>query len=121
MISQNVSVAKLKSDALNTILSLFRGQLERDSLDTKTLIFKVNKLLSCMPIVFQDSLFILLYSYLSKRWFKTKINISSLTELTQEVPQRSVLGRLLCNIYLNEWFFIPEYRDVCDTTCVTKI
>ena len=52
MISQNVKVAKLKSEALNTILSLFRGQLERDSLDTKTLIFTVNKLLTCMPIVF---------------------------------------------------------------------
>ena len=46
---------------------------------------KANEILSSMPVVFQDSSFVLLHSYISKRWHKTKINISSWTELTQEV------------------------------------
>ena len=44
----------------------------------------------------------LISSYLSKRWQRTKINQSftSWVELLQGVPQRTVVGPLLFNIYM---------------------
>ena len=49
----------------------------------------------------------LVYSYLKNRKQKVKINtaFSSWTDLTNHVPQRSVQGPLLFNIYLNDLFF----------------
>ena len=57
----------------------------------------------------KESLMVLL-SYLSNRWQRSKINtsFSSWTGLHQGVPRRSVLGPLLSNIYLNELFFFLD-------------
>ena len=66
---------------------------------------------------------LLIRNYLTNRWHRTKINssFSSSQSLINGVPQGSVLGPLLFNIYLNDLFYFIEETEASNYADDTNI
>ena len=72
---------------------------------------------------FEDSATFLISDYLSKRYKRLKIGsvYSSYLEILRGVPQGSILGPILLNIFINDLIFFIQETEVCNFADDTTI
>ena len=82
-----------------------------------------SKLAKLEPYGFSRSALKLVYDYLSNRKRRVKINgsFSYWQESIKSVPQGSVLGPLLFNVFIDDLFFLVEETEICNYADDTTI
>ena len=72
---------------------------------------------------FEDSATSLISDYLSKRYQRVKIGsvFSSYLEILRGVPQGSILGPILFNIFINDLIYFIQETEVCNFADDTTI
>ena len=119
----------------HTLLNLLKNwQKTLDKSDViGTVLMDLSKAYDCLPhdlliaklaaYGFEDSATSLISDYLSKRYQRVKIGsvFSSYLEILRGVPQGSILGPILFNIFINDLIFFIQQTEVCNFADDTAI
>ena len=118
--------------ALLNLLKNWQKTLDKSGV-IGTVLMDLSKAYDCLPhdlliaklvaYGFEDSATFLISDYLSKRYQRVKIGsiFSSYLEIFRGVPQGSILGPILFNIFINDLIFFIQETEVCNFADDTTI